>query len=246
MTLWRWLSWILALWDGSGDMAKFSVAGHRWQRARAALKVGLGLGYQAAARQGKGSECCSWWAARVTRENKPSRTGVVRAMARSDHWRRGAAAVERVQSGVGAVVHHHQVAVGQPTAQLQDHLPGPISELLGLASPIRVVGFRGRRDGAEGQGPHPAHPGNGTQPHQGYPAQTDGLDHMAPMGTGRVAVGPFGRDARSSAALRGFVDAEHQGAATGPQVLQQQPHSRMPAARRGDHTARLSASWQRA
>ena len=77
------------MWDGSGEMGKCAVAGHRWRRARAraSLKVGLGLGYQAAVRQGMGSDCCSWWAAKVTQEKRASRIGVVWATARWDHWR---------------------------------------------------------------------------------------------------------------------------------------------------------------
>ena len=135
----------------------------------------------------------------------------------------GAAALEQVQGGIGAVAYHHQVSVRQPPSQLQDQLSGPIGEFLGLASPSSVVGLRGCQDREQGQGPHPVCPGDLSQPHQGYPAQTAGLDHVAPMGTGRVSVGPFGLDARTSAPLQGLVDAKHQGAVARGEVLQQQP-----------------------
>ena len=39
----------------------------------------------------------------------------------------GLAAVEQVQHGVAVVSHDHQGAVGQPAAQLQDHLASPES-----------------------------------------------------------------------------------------------------------------------
>ena len=46
-----------------------------------------GLSYQAALRWVMGRRFCNAWAARVVQEKSPSRAGVVRAMARSDHWR---------------------------------------------------------------------------------------------------------------------------------------------------------------
>src|SRR3954469_16062387 len=63
-----------------------------WQKCRrtaasVSLKVGRRLRYQAAlitAPRAFGLSCA---ASKVTRENSPSRQGVVRAMARSDHWR---------------------------------------------------------------------------------------------------------------------------------------------------------------
>ena len=56
-------------------------------RAMASTKVGDGLSYQAALRWVMGRRFCNAWAARVVQEKSPSRAGVVRAMARSDHWR---------------------------------------------------------------------------------------------------------------------------------------------------------------
>ena len=71
------------------DSEKPSDASHRWRRTRAmaSTKVGDGLSHQAAARWAIGRSCCRTWAAKVFQEKRPSRTGVVRAMARSDHWR---------------------------------------------------------------------------------------------------------------------------------------------------------------
>ena len=98
------------------------------------------------------------------------------------------AAVEQVQDGVAAVAHQHHGPVGQPAAQLQDHMAGPVSELLVAASTLPVVAFRGRQHGEKGQGPIAFRPGDMAQPHQGDPAQATGLDQVAPAGTHRGAV----------------------------------------------------------
>ena len=71
------------------DMEKCSEAGHRcWRtKAIASEKVGRGLAYHAAVRTGIVSLAPSRWAPSVTQAKRPKSTGVVRAMARSDHWR---------------------------------------------------------------------------------------------------------------------------------------------------------------
>ena len=56
---------------------------------------------------------------------------------------KGRAEVERVNYGVAVVSHHYQGSMGQPTAQLQDHLPGPVGEFLVAASLLLVIAFRG-------------------------------------------------------------------------------------------------------
>ena len=79
-----------SLWGCDGDIEKPSDASHRWWRtkAMASTKVGAGLAYHAAVRWIMGRCFCSRWAARVIQEKSPINIGVVRAMARSDHWRR--------------------------------------------------------------------------------------------------------------------------------------------------------------
>ena len=76
--------------SGSGaDSEKPSDASYRRRRTRAmaSTKVGDGLSYQAALRWDMGRPFYKTWAARVVQQKSPSRAGVVRAMARSDHWR---------------------------------------------------------------------------------------------------------------------------------------------------------------
>ncbi len=53
--------------------------------ARVSLKVGCLLRYQAAVATARRARGLRRAASRVTRENRPSKHGVVRAMARSDH-----------------------------------------------------------------------------------------------------------------------------------------------------------------
>ena len=112
--------------------------------------------------------------------------------------------------------------MGQPAAQLQDHLPGPVSELFVAASALPVVAFRGRQHGEKGQGPIASRPGDMAQPHQGDPAQATGLDQVAPAGTRRIAVDAQGFDFRAAAPFQGFVDAEDQRTIALIQVLEQQ------------------------
>src|SRR3954452_24845427 len=66
-----------------------SAAAHRDRRtaARASLKVRSRFWYQAAPRGRASRRTLGALVQRVTRENKPSRAGVVRAIALSDHWR---------------------------------------------------------------------------------------------------------------------------------------------------------------
>ena len=120
------------------------------------------------------------------------------------------AAVEQVQHGVAAVAHQRQGAVGQPATQLQDHLPGPVGEFFVAASALPVVAFRGRQHSEKRQGPIASRPGDLAQPHQGNPAQTAGLDQVAPAGTHRIAVDAQGFDFRTAAPFQGLVDAEDQ------------------------------------
>src|SRR3970282_946642 len=71
------------------DMQKVAEEGHKALRtdAMASEKVGKDFSYQAPERTGVCCSNCCRWAAKVTQENKPKRAGVVRPMARSDHWR---------------------------------------------------------------------------------------------------------------------------------------------------------------
>ena len=47
--------------------------------------------------------------------------------------------MEQVQHSVTVVAHQHLWAMGQPAAQLQYHLPGPVGELFVSASLLAVV-----------------------------------------------------------------------------------------------------------
>ena len=90
----RWLAdelkELTQLWQvGVGRRKQAHEAGvYRWDDPQVTPDlVGDGLSYQAALRGVMGRRFCNAWAARVVQEKSPSRAGVVRAMARSDHWR---------------------------------------------------------------------------------------------------------------------------------------------------------------
>ena len=130
------------------------------------------------------------------------------------------AAVEQVEDGVAAVAHQHQGTLRQPAAQLQDHLARPVGEFFVPASALPVVACRGRQHGEKGQGPITSGPGDMAQPHQGDPAQTAGLDQVAPAGTHRIAVHAQGFDFGAAAPFQGLVDAEDQRTIALIQVLE--------------------------
>jgi hypothetical protein len=71
------------------DMQKVAVGNQSSCRTqlRASEKVGRTLTYQAACRTESGRSCTKQWATSVTQENNPSNTGVMRAIAFSDHCR---------------------------------------------------------------------------------------------------------------------------------------------------------------
>ena len=130
--------------------------------------------------------------------------------------------MEQVQHGVTVVAHQHQGALRQPAAQLHDHLPRPVGELLVAASLLAIVPRRWRQHREHRQGPMASGPGYVAQPHQGDPAQAAGLDQLAPAGTHRVTVDAQEFDFRAATPFQGFVDAEDQGAIALIQILEQQ------------------------
>ena len=136
------------------------------------------------------------------------------------------AAVGQVNYGV-AVVAHHQGSMGQPAAQLQDHLPCPVGEFLVAASLLLVIAFRWRQHGEEGQRPVATGPGDVSLPHQRDPAQPAGLDRIAAAGTHGVSVDTQGTDLGTLTPLQGFVDPEHQRAVAMVQMLDQQPEQNL-------------------
>ena len=130
--------------------------------------------------------------------------------------------MEEVEDGVAVVAHQHQRAVGQPSAQLHDHLPGPVSDLLVAASLPLVVTRRRRQHGEHRQRPMASGPRHQSQPHQGDPAETTGLDQLVAAGAHRVPVDASGLDHGAATAFQGFVDAEDQRAVAPVQVPEQQ------------------------
>jgi hypothetical protein len=69
------------------DMEKVLAQKNRRTKANASEKVGRGLEYQIVCLIFQEKLACKWCARIVTKENKPNNIGVVRAIAKSDHWR---------------------------------------------------------------------------------------------------------------------------------------------------------------
>ena len=68
-------------------MEKVLAQKNRRTKANASEKVGRGLEYQIVCLIFQEKLACKWCARIVTKENKPSNIGVVRVIAKSDHWR---------------------------------------------------------------------------------------------------------------------------------------------------------------
>lgn len=75
--------------EAAGDREKGGACVRHalWTQARTSEKVGTVLTYQAARRGRRERARHWWWATRMSQLKRPSRTGVVRAMAAADHWR---------------------------------------------------------------------------------------------------------------------------------------------------------------
>ena len=76
-----------------------------------------------------GCRFCNAWAARVVQEKSPSRAGVVRAMARSDHWRcvstpRWVRTSWKVTSSCQRSTNHSRIWVGSAAGSVQKGLSG--------------------------------------------------------------------------------------------------------------------------
>ena len=78
----------------------------------------------------------------LARRRRTIESGIQTQSGDEDHgFPQGLAEVEQVQNGVAAIPHRRQRTVGQPTAQLQDHLTGPVGKLFMRASPALVIPF---------------------------------------------------------------------------------------------------------
>jgi hypothetical protein len=78
---------------------------------------------------------------------------------------------EQLQGGKAHVGHKHQLALREPTANLQDNLTGPVGELLVALPMLAARALEGRQGGQERQGPGPGGPRDRGQQHQADPAQ---------------------------------------------------------------------------
>jgi hypothetical protein len=67
-----------------------------------------------------------------------------------------------VQGGIAAVPDPNQSSLGEPASHLQEHLPGPIGQLLVGLAPFLMITLRGSQHREKRQGPDPTGPGMGT------------------------------------------------------------------------------------
>ena len=95
-----------------------------------------------------------------------------------DGLSQGLAAVQEFESRVSHVGHDDYAPVGQPAAQLYDHLARPIRDLLVPSSYLLMVALCGSQHSHNRQCPCTMRPGNVRQPHQADPAQATRPDQV--------------------------------------------------------------------
>ena len=105
-----------------------------------------------------------------------------------------------------AVEHQDQLPLGQPAADLRDHLPRPVDR--GLVRRLSAGTLRPAQSRQEGQGPDPLAPGDRHQDHQGDPLQPEALHDMLPRRADGIAVAALGPDAAALAPLDGVIGGQ--------------------------------------
>src|SRR5512135_3172213 len=105
-----------------------------------------------------------------------------------------------------AVEHQDQLPLGEPAANLQDHLPGPVDRRLVRGAAAGALGPA--QGGQEGQGPHPVAPGDRDQNHQSDPLQPEALHDVLATRPHGIAVAALGPNAAAGAALDGIVGGQ--------------------------------------
>ena len=122
---------------------------------------------------------------------------------------------KQLNHGKTTVPNHHQLALGQPPTNLQDHLQSPCAELLVLARLALVIALRRCQHRQKRQSPGASSPRNWRQQHQAQPTQATGFDEMTMTGADRIAIDPFGFDLRSTATFNGMVQTQYHWTAAG-------------------------------
>lgn len=117
---------------------------------------------------------------------------------------------KQFEGGKTAVSHHDHLALGQPSLDLQEHLPRPFSQLLRRTPAIFVVALGRAQASQHRQRPDSLRPGDAHRQHQGQPTQTARLDEVGVRRTHRVAVDPFSGDAFSAPPLDSVIDGKDQ------------------------------------
>src|ERR1019366_2055358 len=114
--------------------------------------------------------------------------------------------IERRETGVGD---DDDLAIRQPSPNLENGLAGPIRQLLVTVIACDVVTFGGGQNGQEGQGPAPPRPWNGNHGHEREPALAARLDEMTVRGAHWVAIDAARGDLAAPATLDRIVDPDH-------------------------------------
>ena len=132
---------------------------------------------------------------------------------------------KELNHGKTTIPDDHQLPLGQPTASLKNHLPGPLGELLVLARFALVVPFGRCQYSQEWQSPGATRPGNRGEQHQAQPTQTTRLDKVAMARTNRIPIDSFGFDLGSPSPFDRVVEAQDHRTADRKGLDQQSPQN---------------------
>ena len=117
----------------------------------------------------------------------------------------GGDGVGQFVDGETAVADEDDVAVGQPAAELERPLAGPVGQQLVPAAVLAIGALRRREQGQHWQGFHHTCPRDRRQHHETQPTQAAGLDEMAMAGADGITVDATRGDLAAPPAFDGII-----------------------------------------
>jgi hypothetical protein len=116
---------------------------------------------------------------------------------------------EEFDCSEGAIGDQDNVAIGEPAADLQGGLAGPIEQCLGGARFAGIETFGRGEQREEGQRHAAVGPRHAHEQHGRKPAQAAGFDEVSLGGADRIAIDAAGADLGSPAPLDGVIEPDH-------------------------------------
>src|SRR3954466_10673807 len=125
-----------------------------------------------------------------------------------DHAQVPAHLAQEFDGGEAAVPHCDHPPSRQPARGLEQHLPGPVGQLLVSPAMLGAPLLGGRKHGQEGQSPDATGPRDGGEQHHAQPAQAAGFDEVAVAGPNGIPINPARLDLGPPAVATVYLDKE--------------------------------------